>query len=92
MGRSEDKEEEDADEEERGEPVYCHQHTKTSLVQTGCFVRSSVSSVGDGDEEESRSRGKMGRSREVWINYNGELSLQYPCLDFSLQGTLYQSR
>jgi len=87
--RSEDKDEEGADEEEGGEPVYCHQHTKTSLVQMGCFVKSSVSSVGYDHEVESRSRGKMGRSREVWINYNGELSLPlFPCLPVSPFRTL----
>ncbi|GAA5946838.1 hypothetical protein JCM3765_002038 [Sporobolomyces pararoseus] len=52
-------------EDEGGEPVYCHQHTKTSLVQTGCFVKSKVAPHGEG-----AVRGKTERSREVWINYN----------------------
>lgn len=57
--RSQDMENEDGDEEEEEEPTYCHQHTKTSLVQTGCFVRSNVD---------------QGKSREIWINYSGTFS------------------
>ncbi|GAA5939779.1 uncharacterized protein JCM15063_005284 [Sporobolomyces koalae] len=40
------------------EPVYCHQHAKTALVQTGCFVMSAG------------RRGRNEKKREVWINFD----------------------
>ncbi|GAA5905590.1 uncharacterized protein JCM6883_005380 [Sporobolomyces salmoneus] len=64
-GEEEDREEEEEETEE--EPVYCHQHTKTSLIQTGCFVKSNVEPLEVG---EGRERKKRPRQREIWVNYN----------------------
>jgi hypothetical protein len=83
-GSTDEEEEVEEDEEGSNEPVYCHQHTKTSLVQTGCFVRSNVAEIGT----ETKGTGeKVKRSREVWINYNGKLRSFTDSLKAFLLGT-----
>ncbi|GAA6061551.1 hypothetical protein JCM10212_001083 [Sporobolomyces blumeae] len=46
-----------ADDDDDDLPVYCHQHAKLSLVETGCFVTS-------------RAGQERGGTSEMWINYS----------------------
>ena len=56
------------------EPIYCHQHTKLSLIETGCYVLSRVPSLGEEMRLGEGMEEKGKRKREIWVNYTGESS------------------
>ncbi|GAA5852406.1 hypothetical protein JCM5353_000056 [Sporobolomyces roseus] len=84
---SEGEEGDEGEGEAKEEPSYCHQHTKLSLVETGCYVISRVPEVGnDAILGDMLGKGsvKGNRKREIWVNYSDWILPDLPLATQSL--------